>query len=250
MQRNYLIGVGEAGSALCDLMQEAGEPFKAVDKIHSRCREFGEAWLESNPELLHIAIPYQPLFESIVVSSAEQLRPKQIIIHSTVKPHTSSKIQSLIGTIPVIYSPIRGVHAHMLDDLKRYSKFFAYAKSDVKIGGQYQTWLERVGLHGIKMRNALTLEYAKILVDTTYYGWLILYAQHTKEITDAAGINWDEMWSFSDEIHQFLGNRPKMYPGKGIGGHCLLPNIELLDDEFLNMVFSHDTLYRRKYGMQ
>jgi len=28
------------------------------------------------------------------------------------------------------------------------------------------------------------------------------------------------MWSFADEIHKFLGNRPKMFPGF-IGGHCL-----------------------------
>ena len=29
-----------------------------------------------------------------------------------------------------------------------------------------------------------------------------------------------EMWLFSDEIHKLLGNRPKMYPGDYIGGHC------------------------------
>ena len=34
------------------------------------------------------------------------------------------------------------------------------------------------------------------------------------------------MWTFSEEIHKFLGNRPKMYPGI-IGGHCVIPNLQL-----------------------
>jgi hypothetical protein len=33
------------------------------------------------------------------------------------------------------------------------------------------------------------------------------------------GVDYDEMWSFSDDIHKFLGNRPKLFPGF-IGGHC------------------------------
>ena len=38
------------------------------------------------------------------------------------------------------------------------------------------------------------------------------------------------MWKFADEIHENLGNRPKMYPGV-IGGHCVIPNLELIENE-------------------
>ena len=38
------------------------------------------------------------------------------------------------------------------------------------------------------------------------------------------------MWTFSDEIHKILGNRPKMYPGH-IGGHCVIPNLELINNQ-------------------
>ncbi|MCV0373437.1 MAG: hypothetical protein K5793_07790 [Nitrosarchaeum sp.] len=70
------------------------------------------------------------------------------------------------------------------------------------------------------MSDPLTLELAKIIVDTTYYGWLINYAQLSNMIAKKHGVDYDEMWEFSDEIHKFLGNRPKMFPGF-IGGHCL-----------------------------
>jgi hypothetical protein len=43
------------------------------------------------------------------------------------------------------------------------------------------------------------------------------------------------MWSFADEIHKFLGNRPKLFPGY-IGGHCVIPNLELMDDYSLNQI--------------
>ena len=61
---------------------------------------------------------------------------------------------------------------------------------------------------------------AKIVVDTSYYGWLINYAQLSNMIAIKHKVSYDEMWSFADEIHKFLGNRPKMFPGF-IGGHCL-----------------------------
>ncbi len=52
------------------------------------------------------------------------------------------------------------------------------------------------------------------------------------------------MWTFSDEIHKFLKNRPKMFPGF-IGGHCVIPNLELIDDLSLNQI-SKINLYFKK----
>jgi hypothetical protein len=43
------------------------------------------------------------------------------------------------------------------------------------------------------------------------------------------------MWEFADEIHKFLGNRPKMFPGF-IGGHCVIENLDLVKDDTLNLI--------------
>jgi len=59
------------------------------------------------------------------------------------------------------------------------------------------------------------------------------------------GIDYDEMWNFSDEIHKFLGNRPKMYPGY-IGGHCIIPNLNLINDEMLNLINKMNNSYAKK----
>ena len=89
------------------------------------------------------------------------------------------------------------------------------------------------------------LELAKIVCDTSYYGWLINYAQLSNLIAKKHKVNYDEMWSFSDEIHKFLGNRPKMFPGF-IGGHCVIPNLELINEEQLWQIDRINNLYARK----
>jgi hypothetical protein len=95
-----------------------------------------------------------------------------------------------------------------------------------------------------KMSDPITLELAKIICDTSYYGWLINYAQLSKMVAMKNNVDYDEMWTFSDEIHKFLKNRPKMFPGF-IGGHCVIPNLELIDDLSLNQI-SKINLYFKK----
>jgi len=52
------------------------------------------------------------------------------------------------------------------------------------------------------------------------------------------------MWSFSDEIHKFLGNRPKMFPGF-IGGHCVIPNLKLIDERSLDSINQMNNMFKK-----
>ena len=82
-----------------------------------------------------------------------------------------------------------------------------------------------------------------LVCDTSYYGWLINYAQISKMISDRYGVDYDEMWTFADEIHENLGNRPKMFPGF-IGGHCVIPNLELIDDKSLSQINEINEIFK------
>jgi len=95
------------------------------------------------------------------------------------------------------------------------------------------------------MSDPITLELAKIVVDTTYYGWLINYAQLSNIVARKHNVDYDEMWQFSDEIHKFLGNRPKMFPGF-IGGHCVIPNLSLINEESFWQIDKINNLYSTK----
>lgn len=186
---------------------------------------------------LHICIPFNDNFIKNVISLSNRFKPKAIVIHSTISPGTTSKIQSELS-IPVIYSATRGVHKRMLYDMKRYIKFFAINQNAPRkkwASSEYVKLMKKAGVKTKQMSSPLTLELAKIVVDTSYYGWLINYAQLSNMIAIKNNVNYDEMWSFADEIHKFLGNRPKMFPGF-IGGHCVIPNLDLIKDDTLNLI--------------
>jgi len=149
----------------------------------------------------------------------------------------------------LIYSATRGVHKRMLKDIKRYTKFFAISKNAPKRQWAIKTYSRKMKNLGVKtkqMSKPETLELAKILCDTSYLGWLINYSQMTSVIAKTYDVNYDEMWLFSDEIHKLLGNRPKMYPGY-IGGHCVIPNLKLINNETLNLINELNEFYDKNF---
>ena len=177
----------------------------------------------------------------------KKFNPEIVVIHSTISPKTSTILQSKLE-IPVIYSATRGVHKRMLYDLKRYTKFFSIhvnAPRKKFAINEFKKSMQKVGIKTKQMSKPETLELAKILCDTSYLGWLINYSQLTKMIAINYGVDYDEMWTFSDEIHKFLGNRPKMYPGF-IGGHCVIPNLDLMHNQTLDLIKKINNKYSKQ----
>ena len=206
-----------------------------------------ERYQNLKTSFLHIAIPVAGKFINNVLKLCKKFQPECIVIHSTVKPGTTEELQGKL-TIPVIYSATRGVHKRMIYDLKRYTKFFVISANAPRgkwASSRYVKLMKHCGVKTKKMSKPETLELAKIICDTSYLGWLVNYAQLSNRIAIEYGIDYDEMWSFSDEIHKFLGNRQKMYPGY-IGGHCVIPNLNLINDETLNLINKMNNFYAKK----
>lgn len=220
--KDVVAGLGEIGTPILKLISKATNAVgydinpNLIDQNKTKRLEPLET------RFLHVCIPFNESFEKNVTELNQKFSPKGIIIHSTISPGTTKRLQEKLS-IPIIYSATRGVHQRMLSDLKRYTKFFAIepdAPNKDWATTEYTRLMKKCSVKTKKMTNPITLELAKIVVDTSYYGWLINYAQLSNMIAIKHGVDYDEMWSFADEIHRFLGNRPKMYPGY-IGGHCL-----------------------------
>ena len=73
---------------------------------------------------------------------------------------------------------------------------------------------------------------------------MISYAQLSNTIAINHNVKFDEMWEFSDEIHKYLGNRPKMFPGI-IGGHCVIPNLDLIHNQTLDLIKKMNNTYSK-----
>ena len=240
---DIILGMGEVGETLFHLLEERNFDSVGIDIDSSKRKNYFENQKIVNPEYLHVCLPGElPDFVDITlnwISKIEEL--KVVIVHSTVKPGTTKKIQEKTKVL-ILFSPVRGVHRRFLDDIKKYTKFISSDEKNIdpKIRLDLENRFEKIDW----MSTTKTAELAKILVDTTYYGWLINYAQITKMICEKEGINFDEMWEFADEIHKNLGNRPKMYPGI-IGGHCVIPNLNLIDYDELDMIKKINEIYEK-----
>jgi len=240
---DIILGMGEVGETLFDLLVERGIDCVGIDLDSSKCKNYSENTIIENPEYLHVCLPGElSQFVDITVNWINKIEGiKVVVVHSTVKPGTTKSIQEKLN-IPILFSPVRGVHKRFLDDIKKYTKFIS--SDDKQVDSKIKIDLEKRFEKVNWMSTTKTAELAKILVDTTYYGWLINYAQITKMICEKEGVDFDEMWKFADEIHENLGNRPKMYPGI-IGGHCVIPNLNLLENENLDMIKKINELYEK-----
>ena len=235
MKKDMVIGLGEIGLPIYKIISKHF-PVEGID-INPILNKEKSSLKNHDVAFIHFCIPFSKNFFNIIKKYEKKIEPEAIVIHSTISPKTTEKLQKMIKS-PVIYSATRGVHKRMISDLKRYTKFYSVYNSATKskyVSKMYEQRMKKCGIKTKKLSNPLTLELAKIVVDTSYYGWLINYAQISKIISDKYAVDYDEMWSFSDEIHKFLKNRPKMFPGF-IGGHCVIPNLELIDNELLNQI--------------
>ena len=240
---DIILGMGEVGETLFDLLVDKKFDCVGIDLDNTKCKKYSENEVIKNPEYLHVCLPGELTgFTNIVLNWMDKIKNIQVvIIHSTVKPGTTKIIQEK-SSIPILFSPVRGVHRRFLNDIKKYTKFISFdgIEIDSKIKIDLENRFEKVDW----MSTTKTAELAKILVDTTYYGWLINYAQITKMICEKENVDFDEMWKFADEIHENLGNRPKMFPGI-IGGHCVIPNLDLVEYENLDIIKKINEMYEK-----
>ena len=247
MKKDIVAGLGEIGSPILKLLSKK----QTVVGYDLDKRLVNETKLKKLQDIqtsfLHIAIPVTTKFDSNILQLYKKFKPECIVIHCTISPGTTERIQKKLN-IPLIYSATRGVHKTMLKDIKRYTKFFTISKNAPKKQWAIKTFSRKMKNCGVKTRQMSkpeTLELGKILCDTSYLGWLINYAQLTNMIAIQYNVNYDEMWTFADEIHKFLGNRPKMYPGF-IGGHCVIPNLDLMHNQTLDLIKKMNTQYSKK----
>lgn len=246
-KKDIVAGLGEIGTPLFKIFSKhyTAIGYDKNPKLVKKKEISNYKHLKTN--FLHICIPFTNKFVQNVILLNKKFNPELIVIHSTISPYTTMKLQQKIN-IPIIYSATRGIHKRMISDMKKYTKFYALEKNAPKYKWASKTfynYMKKCGIKSKKMSEPITLELAKIVVDTSYYGWLINYAQLSNMIAKEHKVDYDEMWSFSEEIHKFLGNRPKMYPGF-IGGHCVIPNLDLMHNQTLNLIKKINDSYLKK----
>ncbi|HEY6127078.1 MAG TPA: hypothetical protein VIW23_02740 [Candidatus Acidoferrum sp.] len=213
-QKVVIVGLGEVGKPLFELARRYHEvigvdiepPRQQVERV----------------DVLHICFPYE--IKDFIGETARYIglfKPTVTIINSTVGVGTTRAIAERTGT-PVVNSPVRGKHVRMLEELQHYTKFVGALDADAaRLAAKH---FESMGLKTKILSAPEATELAK-LTETTYFGLMIAWAQEVERYCNRANQDYAEVASFYDEIKFFPP--VKYFPGV-IGGHCVMPNIEIL----------------------
>jgi UDP-N-acetyl-D-mannosaminuronate dehydrogenase len=248
--RTLVVGLGEVGGALAQVLESSGPILKHdIERVE----------IEGPIGVMHLCIPFssQAQYEQAALEYIERFRPALTIINSTVLPGTTRSIGARSGA-RVAFSPVRGKHVRMVEDLGHYIKFVAAV--DPQVASMAVRHFESVGLKPRTMSKVETLELAK-LAETTYFGVLIAFAQELNRFAEhlradyffAEHLRADyfEATDFFEEV-DFLP-RTKYFPGF-IGGHCVIPNIKLLqqlrDSDLLNAIMKSNDQRAREPGTE
>lgn len=242
-EKILVVGLGEVGRPLLELLRESGNfVVYAFDIEEAKMREVGQnpSNLPVEVNVMHVCIPCRSReeFEDVVSGYVKQFNPKLVIINSTVPPGTTMALHKRWKCL-MVHSPIRGVHKgleHMKWELKRWTKYVGGA--DAEAGEAARKHFEKMGLKTKVLKSSTDTELAK-LFETTYRAWMIVWFQEMHRISGSIGADFDGVVDFLEDTHRVRLDRPIMFPG-AIGGHCVVPNIDLLlksyDSEFLRLI--------------
>jgi UDP-N-acetyl-D-mannosaminuronate dehydrogenase len=241
-EKVLVIGLGEAGRPLFELLKESGRfEVYGFDIDANKTRELGQTALPENVNVMHICIPCvrEEEFVESVAEYIERFKPQLAIINSTVIPGTTRKVCQRCSKCLIAHSPVRGVHKsleHMKGELKRWTKYIGGVNAESSI--EAKKHFEKLGLKTKVLRSSLETELAK-LFETTYRAWMIACFQEMHRISRHFNADFDEVVDFLEDTHRVRLDRPVMFPGV-IGGHCLIPNVKLLltvfESEFLRLI--------------
>jgi hypothetical protein len=207
-----VVGLGEVGGPLLEILRQAH---------HAAGRDIEDCPF-SGVQVLHLCFPFSSDFVSSAARYVSLYEPKVVVVNSTVVPGTTREVQEKTG-VAAVYSPVRGKHARMTDELRRYRKFVAGTSAQaVALVAEH---FAAAGITTQRMSSPEALELAKLL-ETSYFGVLVAWAQEMDRFAEAVGADYWETTDFFGEI-DFLP--PVGFQPGYIGGHCVMPNLELLE---------------------
>jgi UDP-N-acetyl-D-mannosaminuronate dehydrogenase len=229
-----VVGLGEIGRPLLGIL---GEAHQAAGRD-----------IEDRPfdgvQVLHLCFPYTSGFVAAAARYVSLYEPVAVVVNSTVVPGTTRQIEEKTG-VPAVYSPVRGKHARMTEEMRHYRKFVA-GTSEPAVA-LVEDHFAAAGLTTQRMSAPEALELAKLL-ETTYFGVLIAWAQEMDRFAGAVNAEYWETASFFEEIGFFP---PVAFQPGYIGGHCVMPNLDLLEQvrcsPFIDVMRESNSLRAREW---
>jgi hypothetical protein len=237
-EKTLVIGAGEIGKSLKNVLK------KAYDVV-LKDREA----LDTNNEtyrVINICYPYSDGFFNVTKKYIELYKPELTIIHSTVKPGTTK----LLGR-GVVHSPVNGRHPYLEESILKFVKFVG--GNDISSVYEAVNYLNKADIRTQVFSNSLTTEVAKIGC-TSRYGLALVEMKEFAKTCEEFGVDFTQAYTewnngYNEgygKLNEFRFIRPVLFPMSGsIGGHCVVPNCDLLDNFVTQVIKSRNLTYQK-----
>lgn len=227
--KSLIIGFGEIGKALFNILKSAG-----YDVFY---RDIDVGIAPEPMDILHICFPYSKSFANAVRRYKRIYKPKYTVIHSTIPIGVSKKCDSY-------YSPVRGVHPHLEESLKTFVKYFAPKNKYLK------KYFTDAGIPIEEVDKRETLEVMKLYC-TTLYGLNIIAEKEIWNYCKKHDLDFDVVYTKCNKTYND-GYKKLGFPQYSkyilehrdgeIGGHCIIPNCELLKTDIAKFILKQNKL--------
>lgn len=252
-EKVLVLGLGEVGRPIFEILRRSRRfEVHGLDIDEAKMRELKQSSEDLPPrvDVMHICIPCssQTEFVKTTVAYAKKFSPKLLIVDSTIPPETTFKIQKDFDGL-LAHTPVYGTHRdleYMIWEMKRWTKIVGGV--DAKSAEAASEHLKKAGFRTNILSGPLETELTKLL-ETIYTAWMIVFFQEAHRICRHFDAKMQDVVSSIGEIHRVRLDRPVWFPGV-IGGHCLIPNTELLldayDSEHLRLIIESNNKRKRE----
>ena len=215
-----IIGRGQIGKAFSEVLRSI-VPVEVYDRVSSeQCVE--------KTDILIIAFPYYgDSFCSEVKRYQGMFNPDDTVVVSTVPVGTCRRVGA-------VHSPVEGKHPHLANSIRKGVRWVGGINA-FKVTQLFQ----EANLEVRQVERPEHTEFLK-LRSTSLYGVNIEFARYSKDVADKVGMDFELVKDFDRDynnlyvelgLYQF--QRYILDPPEGkIGGHCVVPNAEILDKQY------------------
>ena len=256
--KNILVcGKGEIGTAIGSLAESGGfsvdyrDPLKGIFPPDRSDDLNFEGY-----DVIHICYPIKQVNDMYEILR-EATMESAIIIDATIPVGLAPAIDKMFKDEGyaqlLLHSPVRGPHPDMVAGIKKYVKFVGPADpARLKETEDFcQTYYTKLGIQYKVLSSADACAAGK-LWDTTWYLTQIILANQVAISCAKHHLNFGEVYTTFQEtgdtgvkfvnidgraVCEKFVPRPVMVPG-AIGGHCLIPNLEILKPDISPAFYS------------
>lgn len=221
---SLIIGLGEIGRAVREVIVK-------TDKVYTYDLEDDSLTFGSSIDILHICFPYSEDFTKQVKQYVKEVKPWHIIIWSTLPIGITKQVKG------AVHSPVEGKHPRLTLSIKSMTRWIG--ANDETEGIFFFEYFKELMLKPKLVSDSNFTEFLK-LRSTAKYGINLVWTEYEAKVAEQLSMDMDYVREFDRDYNKLYHNLGMDWaqryilgnPHGKIGGHCVVPNAELLDEQF------------------